>query len=158
MKISIDDLTVKFDNTSADRLVERWVWLVGTDKTPILISAIGDMFLMDRDQKVYWLEVGGGELTLIADSVQAFEEKLTDIEQVEEWFLMDLTTSLRLSAIRLKDGQVYSYKKLPILGGDYTVENFAALDIREHFGYIGDIHKQIKDLPGGTRVQIKTVD
>jgi hypothetical protein len=32
------------------------------------------------------------------------------------------------------------------------------LSIEQHFVYHGDIHKQIKDLPDGTTVEIKVVD
>lgn len=158
MKRNLDDLTVNFNTDSSDRLTESWTWLIGTDKKVLLISAIGDMFLTDNSNKVYWLDVGSGKLKLVADRIQDFDEKLKNIEQVNEWFMIDLTTDLRLSDKKLKNGQVYSYYKLPIIGGDYTVDNFAPLSIEEHFRYLGEIHKQIKDLPDGTKVEIKVVD
>lgn len=159
MKRNLDDLTVTFSNSNSDRLTEDWRWLLGTDKKVLLISAIGDLFLTDIGKKVYWLDVGGGELKLVADTIEDFEEKLKNIEQVNEWFMIDLTTDLRLSDKKLKDGQLYSYKKLPILGGDYTVDNFEPTDIEVHFSFAGQIHRQIKDLPDGTRIdKIKFVD
>jgi hypothetical protein len=158
MKAKLDDLTVKFNNDTSGKLTESWTWLIGTDKCVLLVSAIGDMFLSDSIKRVYWLDVGGGELKSVADSIQEFEEKLQNIEYVNEWFMIDLTTELRLSDKKLKDGQLYSYYKLPVMGGDYSVDNFAPMSIEEHFGYLGDIYKQIKDLPDGTKVQIKIVD
>jgi len=155
MKIDLDDLTVKFENDTSDRLIKNWTWLIGSDKQVLIISAIGDMFLTDNNSRVYWLDVGSGELKIIADSIQDFEEKLKNIKQVNEWFMIDLTTELRLSDKKLREGQVYSYYKLPIIGGNYTVDNFAPLTIEAHFDYLGDIHKQIKDLPDGTKVEIK---
>lgn len=158
MKINLDDLTVKFNEVFADKLTVDWTWLIGTDKKPILVSAIGDMFLQADNKKIYWLDVGSGEIKLIANGIQDFEDKLKNIEQVNEWFMIALTTNLRLSDKKLKDGQLYSYKKLPIIGGDYTLDNFTPLDIVEHFGYTGEIHKQIKDLPDGTEVVLKIVE
>lgn len=158
MKRSLDDLTVEFDNDTSDRLTENWTWLIGTNKKVLLVSIIGDMFLTDNNKRVYWLDVGGGEFKLVADTIRDFEERLKDIEQVNEWFMIDLVTELRQSEKKLKHGQVYSYYKLPIIGGDYTADNFAPLSIEEHFVYLGDIHKQIKDLPDGTKVKIKVVD
>ncbi len=158
MKINLDDLTVNFSDVPTDKITENWTWLIGTDKTPIMVSAIGDMFLQADNKNIYWLDVGGGELKLVAERNQDFEEKLKNIEQVNEWFMINLTTDLRLSDKKLNEGQLYSYKKLPIMGGEYTVDNFAPLDIVEHFRYTGDIHKQIKDLPDGTKVEIKIVD
>jgi hypothetical protein len=154
MKINLDDLTVKFNNENSDRLTEDWIWLIGTDKKVLLVSAIGDLFLNDHGNNVYWLDVGGGELKLVADTIQDFEEKLKNIEQVNEWFMIDLTTELRLSDKKLKEGQLYSYKKLPIIGGDYAIDNFEPTDIEVHFCFAGQIHKQIKDLPNGTKVKI----
>jgi hypothetical protein len=158
MKRNLDDLTVKFNSDTSDRLTENWTWLIGRDKKVLLVSAIGDMFLTDKGKRVYWLDVGGGEFTLVADTIEDFEEKLRNVEQVNEWFMLDLATELRHSDNKLKDGQLYSYKMLPIIGGDYATDNFAPLAIVEHFGYTGDIHKQIKDLPDGTKVEIKIVD
>jgi hypothetical protein len=158
MKNNLDFLTVKFSIDSSARLTETWHWLIGTDKKVLLISAIGDMFLLGSDGNIYWLDVGQGKLEIIATDKGQFDAKLTDAEQVNEWFLANLTKQLRSSDKTLKDGQVYSYYKLPILGGDYVVDNFAPLSIEEHFRYLGDIHKQIKDLPDGTEVEIKVVD
>lgn len=155
---TLNDLVAKFNSDTSDRLTENWTWLIGTDKEVLLVSAIGDMFLTDGKKRVYWLDVGNGEFNLVANSIEDFEDKLKNVEQVNEWFMIDLTTQLRLSDKKLKDGQLYSYYKLPIIGGDYTVDNFAPLDIEEHFGYLGDIHRQIKDLPDGTEVEIKIVD
>jgi len=158
MKRSLDDLTVKFNNDTSDKLTENWTWLIGTDKKVFLVSTVGDMFLTDSNERIYWLDVGGGELKLVADAIEDFQEKLKDVEQVNEWFMIDLATELRHSENKLKDGQLYSYYRLPIMGGNYTVDNFAPLSIEEHFRYLGEIHKQIKDLPDGTTVEMKIVD
>lgn len=158
MEINVDDLTVKFQNDISERLTEDWTWLIGTDKKVILISAIGDMFIMSDDKNIYWLDVGLGKIELIATDIEEFKAKLKDIEKVNDWFMIDLTTELR-SDKKLKDGQLYSYKKLPIIGGDYSVDNFEPTDMEVHFSFAGQIHQQIKDLPDGTRIdKIKFVD
>lgn len=152
MKITLDDLTVKFDNNSSDRLTEDWTWLIGANKTPILVSAIGDIFLRDDNKKIYWLDVGAGKVELVANGIQDFEEKLKDVEHVNNWFMVDLIAELKLSGQGLKDGQLYSYKILPTLGGDYSTDNFEPTDMVVHFSLAGQIQKQIKDLPDGTKI------
>ena len=79
MKRTLDDLTVKFDNDISDKLTEYWTWLIGSDKKVLLVSTIGDMFLTDNSKKVYWLDVGVGELKSAADGIRDFEEKLKNI-------------------------------------------------------------------------------
>ena len=158
MEINVDDLTVKFQKDISDRLTENWTWLIGTDKKVIMISAIGDMFLMADNKSIYWLDVGLGKVEQIATDIEEFKTKLKNVEKVNDWFMIDLTTELR-SDKKLKDGQLYSYKKLPVIGGDYSVDNFEPADMEVHFSFTGQIHQQIKDLPDGTRIdKIKFVD
>jgi hypothetical protein len=65
MKMNLDDLTVKFNNDLVHKLTEDWTWLIGTNKTPIIVSAIGDMFLKDINGKIYWLDVGQGKCEIV---------------------------------------------------------------------------------------------
>ena len=94
---------------------------------------------------------------MVAGTINEFEEKLKDDKQLDEWFMIRLTSKLRQSKERLKKGQLYSYKQLPIIGGGYTVDNFAPLNIVEHFGYTGEVYNQMQDFPDGTSVNIKFV-
>ncbi len=153
MKIDLNELTINFQADLSDRLTEAWTWLIGTDKKVILVSVIGDMFLTSDNGNFFWLDVGQGKLEMVAVDEKEFERKMTDIEQVNEWFMIDLTTQLRLSGKRLKDGQLFSYKKLPIIGGDYSVDNFEPSDMEVHFSFAGQIHNQIKDLPDGMKIK-----
>lgn len=155
MSINLDELIVEFNDIPAGNLTTDWIWLIGKGKRPIMISAIGDMFLQDDNEKIYWLDVGSGELKLVAEGIHDFEEKLKNIELVNRWFMIDLITELRSSNKNLNDGQLYSYKKLPVIGGDYSIDNFEPADIEVHFSFAGQIHRQIRDLPNGTKVRIK---
>jgi hypothetical protein len=76
MKMNLDDLTVKFNNDLADKLTEDWTWLIGTNKTPIIVSAIGDMFLKDINGKIYWLDVGQGKC-----ETQTLAARLVDVSK-----------------------------------------------------------------------------
>jgi hypothetical protein len=151
MEINLDDLIVDFQSEMSESLTDDWTWLIGTDKKVILISIIGDMFLANQNGSIFWLDVGQGKVEMVADDQTEFERKLTDVEQVNEWFMIDLSSQL-LSGMKLKPGELYSYKQLPILGGDYVTENFEPTSMAVHFSFAGQIHNQIKDLPEGTRV------
>lgn len=41
---------------------------------------------------------------------------------------------------------------LPVLGGDESVANLEPTDVSVHFGVLGQIHEQVKDLPPGTEI------
>ena len=156
MKITWDDLKVDFTNIDLKRLLESWDWLIGSDKTPILVSSIGDVFLEDRNENCYWLNVGEGIFEKVAENNTEFKKKLNNTEIVNEWFLVELVAELKKSGMELTENKLYGYKKLPVLGGEYDPENFELTDIEVHFELSGQIHKQIKDLPDGTNVKIVT--
>lgn len=54
----------------------------------------------------------------------------------------------------LEPGRCYSFIIPPILGGEYTAENTATLNVTEHYGVYASIHSQIRDLPDGTKVRL----
>ncbi|MFD0999952.1 T6SS immunity protein Tdi1 domain-containing protein [Ohtaekwangia kribbensis] len=152
MKITWDDLRIDFDENTSDKLIADWKWLIGENKTPVLVTSIGDIFLKDDKDKIYWLNVGEGTVAVAADNVGEFKEKLQDHEQVNHWFLVDLVAALKKAGLELDKGEIYSYIKLPVLGGDYTVDNFEVTSMEVHFSFAGQIHRQVKDLPDGTKI------
>jgi len=66
--------------------------------------------------------------------------------------MLDLIRGIKSSGIKLKEKELYGYKIIPILGGQYEPNNFESTDIEVHFELCGQIHEQVKDLPTGTIV------
>ena len=157
MKFTREDLIIDFSHIDHDRLLESWDWLIGRDKTPILMTIIGDLFFSDEQGNCYWLDVGRGTFEKVTNSIDEFNEKLANIEQVDEWFLLDLVEKIKKSGLTLSKNKLFGYKKLPIIGGEYEPGNFELTDIEVHFELSGQIHKQIKDLPDGTKIRIKPI-
>jgi len=113
------------------------------------------MFFLGKDEGIYWLAIdSGGILTKIAKSLQEFEELLNIYDNIDNWFLPVLVEQLNKSAICLNKNEVYSYKKLPVIGGEYKIDNIEPTDISVHFELTGQICEQIKNLPDGTKVKI----
>jgi hypothetical protein len=158
MKITWKDLSIDFSTIDKSKLIEEWIWLIGNDKEPIMISSIGDMFLKDNNGKIYWLNVGEGLIDLASENLDDFKSILKDDSQVDEWFMIGLIKQLKESGLELTEGKLYGYKKLPVIGGDYIPDNFELTDIEVHFSIAGQIHKQIKDLPEETKVNFKLID
>jgi len=69
-----------------------------------------------------------------------------------------LLKELEQESVYLDSYHVYSYKKMPVLGGEYTIDNIYPVDIRIHFELTGIIGEQIKDLLDGTKVKLKVTD
>lgn len=151
--MTLDDLTVNFSHLDREALLADWRWLIGPTKQPILVAAIGDAYLHDPDNgSVHLLDVGGGALEQIADSVDEFRELLADREFVTDSFVPSTIVALRNEGKTLGPGQIYSYLKPPVLGGTYSTSNLEPTDVSVHFSVLGQIHEQVKDLPEGTTI------
>lgn len=153
MPITIDDLTVDFKHLNASTLLADWEWLIGTKKLPILISAIGNAFIEDvEDGSIHVLDVGSGELRLIADTSSEFRDLLGDEEFVADEFVVQIIGEFLAHGPKLMAGQIYSFKHPPVLGGEFDIENLEPTDMEVHFSIHGQIHHQVRDLPPGTPI------
>ena len=153
MRITLNDLTVNFSHLDRQAILEDWRWLIGTEKQPILLSAIGDAFLQDPDDgSIHLLDVGSGTLEPIAASVPEFQELLRDTEFVTNVLVPQIIVEARNAGKTLGPGELYSFEHPPVLGGEYSAENMVPTDILVHFSISGQIHHQVKDLPPGTPI------
>ncbi len=155
MPVTIDQLTKDITNIDVDDILSCWQWQVGNMNAIVTISCLGDIFLLGRDQAVYWLQTDSGELTRVAESFEQYQQLLGDAEKIDEWFLPLLVEKLLIAGKHQKENEVYSYKILPVLGGEYSIGNIEPTDMSVHFAFSGQICEQIKDLPDGTKVNIK---
>jgi hypothetical protein len=151
----LDDFTISTTNLDIPDLIDCWKWLLKKIDKVLLISKLGDMFLIGQNDAIYWLATDTGTLTTIANSTEEFEQLLQDEENLDNWFLPSLLEQLHEAGKMLKQNQVYSFKMMPIIGGEYTVENIEPTDISVHFTFTGQIFEQVKDLPDGTPIKIK---
>ncbi len=155
MELSWDDITVDISEVNPKRLTEAWSWLLPNTLEPILVSSVGDMFLKDKTDEVYWLNTGMGKLTKVAASENEFIVKMNDPKIADDWFMFDLISELKTTGMQLMEGYLYSYILPPIIGGQYITDNFELTDAASHFEYCGKIHEQVKDLPDGAIVEFE---
>ena len=77
---------------------------------------------------------------------------LRDREFVIERLTAQLVGELRAAGLVLEAGQVYSWKKPPALGGTLTADNAEVADLEVQLSLMGQLHRQIADLPEGTPI------
>ncbi len=155
MTLEEQGLTKDISSIDVEEILSCWQWRIGEMQTIIAISCLGDLFLLGKDKAVYWLQTDSGDLTKIADNIEQYQEFLTDQVNTDNWFLPLLIIKLLNAGKTLKANEVYSYKKLPVIGGKYTIDNIEPSDMSIHFAFSGQICEQIKDLPEGSKVTIK---
>ena len=134
-----------------------WQWLLNNEYSPIMVTLSGDMFLSDKDGAISWLDTGTGQLKKIAKSFNEFLSALTDIDNIDNWLLASTVLDLIESGFILKENEVYSYKIMPIMNGDFSLTNFDATDISVHFSMTGQTCRQLQNVPDGTRINKVTI-
>ncbi|MBA4197620.1 MAG: hypothetical protein C0459_08710 [Chitinophaga sp.] len=155
MKLTLKQLTKDITKIDTEDILSCWQWRLKNMKAIVCISVLGDIFLLGQDDAIYWLQTDNGDLTKIVDSFEQFQQSLIDEEKIDNWFLPQLIEKLITAGKTLKENEVYSYKKLPVIGGAYSIDNIDPTDMSVHFAFSGQICEQIKDLPDGTKVNIK---
>ena len=147
------DYTIDHSEVDWSDLLSYWAWLLPHEVTVWIMNRFGDLFLVVKDGTVHMLDVGGGSLQKVAESRDDFAVQIDHGDNANDWLMIPLVDKLVAAGVRLEPGQCYSYRELPILGGDYTVDNTQVLPIPRHYKALGPIHEKLKDIPDGTHVQ-----
>jgi hypothetical protein len=154
MEFTLSDLIKDTNKVDLEDICSGWQWCLLDMKAIALITCLGDMFFIGKDECIYRIVTGECHFEKVADSHYEFEKLLND-EKFDEWLLPLLVEKLIQSGKILNENQVYSFKKPPVLGGEYALENMEPINMSVHFAFSGQICEQIKDLPDGTKVNIK---
>lgn len=146
-------ITIELSDAAVESLREHWRWHLGDDWTPLMFSALGDVFLQVAAGTVWWLSTATGSFEQVAESRQQFAELLGG-ERADEWFLPGLVNALRSQGKVLGADQCYTYAILPVFSqGSFSAENIHPVSAAEHFSVSGHIHESIRQLPDGAQVQ-----
>ena len=148
-------LIVDLPTSEVEKALGAWRWVIGPDPRPCFVTAAGDVILIDDSGRIFLLDTGAGTVDQIAESVEAFEDALSDPENVADWFAASVVEQLRASGVVLGPGQCYGYTTLPVFAeGSYGPENRFVLSALEHIDVTADIHHQIKDYSDGARLRV----
>jgi hypothetical protein len=131
--------------------LSTWRWIVPAFAGPLLITALGDLFLVTDG--VSFLDTERGTLELVATDRYAWKRELEDTDRVWDWFKPDRVQELREAGLILQSGEVYSPLVPAILGGSPKPENYTTAEWRGHMNFLGQVHAQVRDLPLGTRIE-----
>jgi hypothetical protein len=152
---SFSEFTIEPKTPALEALRSSWRWMLGDAWTPLLFSAIGDVFFEVPAGSIWWLSTATGSLEQVAESRFAFQQ-LLDTETSDEWFLPGLVEALREHGKTLEPDQCYTYAILPVFAdGDFSVENMHSISASEHYSLTGQVHESIRGAADGSTVQIK---
>jgi hypothetical protein len=157
MLLDYRQFTKDLNKIDLQDICSDWQWLLNNEYSPIMVSLSGDMFLSKFDGVISWLDTGTGQLEKIAENSAEFLLALTDLDNIDKWLLASTVLELIENGLILKETEVYSYKIMPIMNGDYSTKNFNATDISVHFSMTGQICRQLQNVPNGTKINKVTI-
>jgi hypothetical protein len=152
--MNVHDYLIDHAGFDWPRLLSDWAWLLPRELTVWLMNRFGDLILVFPDGTVHFLDVGVGTLERVADSREDFCRKIDEGDNANQWLMIPLVDELVAAGLRLQPGRCYCFKRPPVLGGEYAVDNAALLPIAEHYGFLGSLHGQLKDVPDGGQVEL----
>jgi hypothetical protein len=156
--MTLDDLTVNFRHLQRETVLADWAWLIGVTALPVLLTAAGNAFVQEPSSgEIKMLDVGSADLVPVATSTAEFEVLLRQREFVTKFFDVQLVGELLKSGQTLAAGQLFGFKRLPTMGGDYAVDNFQPTDIEVHFGVSGQLQAQVSRLEPGALIRSVTI-
>ncbi len=132
---------------------ESWNWM-GVRATEIIkINDFGNVIFKSTKNE-YW-RICPEELYCekIADCQSDYENLVCDLEFSEDWEMTNLVHIAKEAVGELNDGEKYCLKIPSVFGGEYKLENIGKVSQIEQIKISGDLAKQIKDLPDGTKFQ-----
>jgi hypothetical protein len=152
MPITMKDLTINISGLDAESLLDDWKWAMEEPLTPVLVTAMGDVFAQGESRAVYFLDAVSGTIEHVADDGSEFQALLKDTAFVSARMYPSRIVEYRQAGLQLGPHEVYSNQQPLVLGGEDSVDNVEATDLAVHLSLHGQIHEQVKDLPPGTPV------
>ena len=139
---------------SVERLLQSWRWLCPQKVTLVARTAFGDLFLQDDAGKILWLDVAIGRLTEIADSQEIFLAHIATEELRQRWFAVN--DELQGASRGMVPGpeQCIGFSIPLVFAESGYTENPYLADLYEHVSFLGDLNRQIAELPEGAKVRL----
>lgn len=150
--MNLHDYLIDCSSVDWQRLLSTWHWRLPDSFTTWMMNRFADLFLKTEDGQIRLLRLNDGSLRSLADSRDQFCELLDQGNNANDWLLIPLVDRLAAAGKVLQPGQCYGFIQLPILGGDYVIENVAIRDVESQYAALGPIFEKLEGIPDGTSV------
>ena len=131
--------------------LESWDWYDFTGKVPIAVTAFGDIFF-DSNEGIYFLDKVSGDFTVVCETKEELEKILNTSDGQDHYLMSELVLLARDRGLLLNEGECYEFKIAPFLSGQIELDNLQVMDFKVSLHITGQLIKQVKDLPPGTKI------
>jgi hypothetical protein len=156
--MDINDYLIDHSASDWCTLLADWHTLLPAEFNVWLMNKFGKLFLVATDGTILYFNVTGWAIEKVAENKDEFCDLLNDDGNANYWLMIPLVDKMVAAGITLTDGRCYCFKIPTMLGGEYSVENAATISIEEHFRVNADLYEEVKDLPDGTKVELRVIN
>ena len=152
------ELTRHFPPEALAGALRDWAWLPDlAGKVPLVLSAFGDVFLTS-DDGIWFLDTIEGTVTREWDHAADLQDALNSLQGQDRYLLLGLVEAAADAGIEPGPSEVLWFKRAPILGGEFAVENLQVGDLQVVLSLGAQLHRQLTQLPPGTPISEFTFD
>jgi hypothetical protein len=148
----IADLQASIGNPADGEPLADWRWLVNGDPVPVLVTALGDVFVRNTQGEIWLVDTYRGRYHRASPDEITWRSDLEDADRIEEWFAPDFVASLRQAGLHPEPGECYSPILPPVVGGKMDARNFECSPWLLHVSLAGQLHEQAGNHPDGTPI------
>ncbi len=101
------------------------------------------------------LDLQSGGLETLASSFTEFEHLAGSEESQQRWFYREAATKLTSEGMRPTRQQCFGYKiPLCFRESETVTPNVYVASLKEYVAFLGDLHRQLKNLPDGSKAKL----
>lgn len=142
------------EHLDAGRLLTEWRWLCPTQMTLVARNAFADLFLRQQDGSIFQLDVAIGKISKVADCEAQFVELAETPEKREDWFAESDELASAERGLRPNASQCIGFSVPLAFAESGSPDTPYIVNIYDHVGFLGDMHRQISSLPDGSKVRL----
>lgn len=117
-------------------------------------NVFGELFLQDETSAVFWLNTTTGQFNKVYDSKTQFLQMSETSEKRQEWFAEREIRAYAQRGFVPSSCQCIGFGVPAVFAEGGTPETAYIADIYEYISFLGDLHRQVSDLPNGSKVTL----
>ncbi len=117
-------------------------------------NAFGNVIVYSANGTYWRISPEDLSCKVVARTASDFESLRSDDAFQRDWKMARLVEIAAAKLGPLADDRCYCLKIPAVLGGQYDIGNFGTNSRNELIAFSGDLARQVKDLPDGTKVKL----
>jgi hypothetical protein len=142
--MNIDEYLIDQSGRDWVAMLSGWSEILPASFTVWLVNRFGDVVAVLDDESVHLLDIGVGTFARVAGSRKRFAELMNIPKNANNWLAIPLVDRCAAAGLVLGPWQCYGYKIPPLLGGEYSAENVALVDLAENYGVLAEVWRRVR--------------